>query len=711
MAVDPLVVKLIRDFWFEAQEHVEAITRDLLQLEQVGEAELARQRYEAVARRLHTLKGSAATLGLKTLAELAHAMEELLLPLRGGANALPRAAADALLEALDTFLASIRVASAGEHDPASLPVDGALRLLSSVQGAGDRAPAVTEEATELEAPRLANEQRTQASDDAQNDAWRVDAVQVMALMRDVERVREVRLRMEERRRDLRAVIGRLSSVLAPEIGELRAALEGLEDGLAADGEDAGDTVSSLEDGLKAICTLPARSVLDALPRAVRDVARQLGKEASLSVVGGEVSLDRRLLEALRGPLVHLVRNAVVHGIEAPLEREQLGKHREGAVVVRVEQAGNRVFLSVEDDGRGIDGERVRAAAQRKGLITLEQAQAMSAHELEELIFRPGFSTLDEATQSSGRGVGLDVVRRQVDLLEGRLDVETRLGQGTRFVITLPMQLGSSPVLVVRAGEHSFGLPLLALELGIALRENALVGARSQARIELGGALVPLLDLGVMLGLRGAWQPSRGQPLIVVRSAGKKVAVAVDEVGGDMELVIRSLPLEVRAVPAFQGAALVAHGDLLLILSPGWLVEQSHERLDERVSQRKRRALVIDDSLTARAMYRTILEAGGYAVQSAGSREEALQQLVHGPFDVIMVDIVLGSDDGVALVRTLRARPETRACPLILISAQDGPSERQRGMAAGASLFLGKWECSSTRLLEAVDSLLERRQAS
>jgi chemotaxis protein histidine kinase CheA len=706
VSADPLVIKLIQDFWLEAQEHVESVTRDLLELEHAGEGSVSKEKYEAVARRLHTLKGSAATLGLRSLSELAHAMEEVLLPMRDQGTAVPRAVADALLEGLDTFLVSIKIAGAGEHDPATLPVDRALALLSSVLGSGSESKTTPE-------PMAAQplEPRRRADDEVQNGAWRVDAVQLMALMRDVERVREVRLRVEERRRELRGVIDRLTNLEASDLGELRAALQGLDEGLRCDAEDTGDTVSSLEEGLKAICTLPARSMLEALPRAVRDVARQLDKRANLSIVGGDLSLDRRLLEALRGPLVHLVRNAVAHGIEAPLEREQLGKHGEGVVVVRVEQAGNRIFLSVEDDGRGIDNARVRAAAVRKSLVTPEQAESMSELELGELIFSPGFSTQDEVSESSGRGVGLDVVRRQVELLEGRLDVETRLGQGTRFVITLPMQLGSSPVLVVRAAEHTFGLPLLSLETGIALREAAILAGRSQARLDVGGELVPLHDLGVMLGLRGAWQPSRGQPLVIVHSGDRKIALAVDHVSSDVELVIRSLPVEVRAVPAFQGAALVALGELLLVLSPSWLVQQGHQRHEALPASRKRRALIVDDSLTARAMYRTILEAGGYSVQAASSREEALQQLVHGPFDVIMIDIVLGSDDGVALVRTLRTRSETRTTPLILISAQDTPTERQRGTTAGASLFLGKWECSSTRLLEAIDSLLDRRQAS
>ncbi len=710
MSIEPLVLKLIADFWFEAQEHVEAVTRDVLALEQAAEgSEVTKATYESTARRLHTLKGSAATLGLVSLSELVHALEGALLPFASALVSLPRPVVDVVLDALDTFLAAVKLAAEGEHDPATLPVDRLLALLSAVSASGSSESSPRPQASPAAA--ATQDARPAREGDAETGAWRVAAEQVVGLMRDVERVREVRLRVEERRRELRTLLASASGAAPVAMSELRTLLAQLDAGLGSDAEEAADAVSALEDGLKAICTLPVRSVLEPLHRTVRDVARQQGKEASLSIVGAEAALDRRLLEALRGPLVHLIRNAVAHGIEPAQERQAAGKHREGAIVVRVEQAGNRVFIAVEDDGHGVDSARVRAAAERKKLVTPEQAQAMSEGELRELIFRPGFSTLDEVSENSGRGVGLDVVRREVEALDGRLDLETRVGQGSRFVLTLPLELGSSPVLLARAAEHTFGLPLLSVESGIALRETELIGGRPQLRLELGGELVPLFDLGVMLGLRGSWQPSRGQPIVVVQAGGRKIGLSVDEVIGDTELVIRSLPLEVRDVPAFQGAALVALGELLLVLSPGWLVQHGLERLDQLPSVRKRRALVVDDSLTARAMYRTILETGGYAVQAASSREEALAQLVHGPFDVILVDIVLGTEDGVALVRTLRGRNDARGTPLILISAQDAEGERQRGMVAGADLFLGKRECSSVRLLTAIDSLLERRRAS
>ncbi len=707
MSADALLLKLIGDFWFEAQEHVEAITRDLLSLEQAGAgAQATRTTYEAIARRLHTLKGSAATLGLLSLSELAHAMEEALLPLQDGQRAVPRALADAVLEALDTFLASIKVAARGEDDPATLPVQRALMLLSAAAlepGEAAAAPASSGEAP----PEL----HSRRDDDAELGAWRVAAAQVVGLMRDVERVREVRLRIEERRRDLRALLGRTTGTSAPDLGELRERLQRLEEGLRGDAEEAGDTVAALEDGLRAICTLPVRTVLEPLHRTVRDVARQERKEANLSLVGAELALDRRMLEGLRGPLVHLIRNAVVHGLEAPDEREAAGKHREGAIVVRVEQAGNRVFVAVEDDGRGVDSALVRAAAERKKLVAPGSARAMTDAELRELIFRPGFSTKAEVSENSGRGVGLDAVRRDVEALDGRLELETRTGQGSRFVLTLPLELGSSPVLLARAADHTLGLPLLSVESGVVLRETALVGGRAQPRLEFGGELVPLIDLGVLLGLRGAWQPTRGQPIVVVHAAGRRVGLVVDEALGETELVIRSLPPEVRGVQAFQGAAFVALGELLLVLSPSWLVQHGLERADQPPAARGRRALVVDDSLTARAMYRTILEAGGYGVLAASGREEALRQLVHGPFDVILLDIVLGTDDGVALVRELRARGDVRSTPIILISAQEAESERRRGRAAGADLFLAKRECSSARLLASIDSLLEQRHAS
>ena len=478
-------------------------------------------------------------------------------------------------------------------------------------------------------------------------------------------------------------------------------------GLSADIEEASDIVASLEDGLKAISTQPMRTILEPLRRAVRDLCRQSDKDVALSVVGGEVSLDRRVLEALKSPLEHLVRNAVDHGIETPELREGRGKHREGALVVRVEQQGNMLFIEVADDGNGIDLDKVQKAALDRGFRTEAELLGMSASQLQQLIFIPGFTTRAQVSELSGRGVGLDIVRNQIQALHGQVEVQSVAGQGTRFILSLPVELGSSAVLVVRCGEHQLGIPTMAVESSRSARGSD-IRTGTHLRYAYREELIPLHDLGALLGLRQPEAPRDDQPLLIVSSQGRRLAVAVDEVLGERELVIRPLPPEVRDLPAYQGAATLARGELVLIVRSDWLAG-SEPSLTSAVAFVKR-ALVVDDSLTARAMHRSALEAGGFTVHTAASAHKALEQLRRSHYEVLVADIRMDEMDGFALTAAVRARAETASLPIILVSTLDGELERRRGRDAGADAFLSKKHCAVGRLLAEVNALLEKRSA-
>jgi chemotaxis protein histidine kinase CheA len=529
-------------------------------------------------------------------------------------------------------------------------------------------------------------------------------------MREVERLREVRLRLEERRRDIEKGLATLARLgILAETAEARAVFMGVSRALGTDSEEAGDIVDSIEEGVKAICTLPVRTILDPLHRAVRDLCRTLSKEAKLSVVGAEVSLDRRVLEVLKGPLVHLVRNALDHGLETPEERMRRGKHREGALVIRVEQQGNMVFIEVADDGGGLNPERIREVALKKNLLPAAKLQTMDAAQLHQLIFFSGFSTSAQVTETSGRGVGLDAVRTQVQALQGHIDVQSVPGQGTRFILTLPAELGSSPVLVVRVGEQQLGLPMLAVETVTAVKRDQLRIGRTQMKLEYREQLVALQDLGALMALRQPEVPQDGQPICLLQSQGQRLALAVDEVVGYSELVIRALPKELREIPCYQGASTLARGDLLMILRTDWLVNS--ERRTAAPLTATRRALVVDDSLTARALHRTMLEAGGYAVHAVSNAKQALDQLRRAAYDVVVCDIGMEEMDGFAFTAELRAQPDTRGMPVILVSARDSDQDRQAGLAAGADGFLSKRDCASGRLLAEVSSVISRRRGA
>ena len=699
--LDSMLEQLLPGFLEEAQEICQGLTRDLMELEK-GPAQ--GPHFDDFARGLHTLKGSAATLALDGLADFAHRMEDAVLPLRGSEKPVPSPLADALLRSIDLWMAHLRARVAGLEPPALLP---GLALLASLQGGA--LPAT--EPAKGKAPGPAPPEPEAEAQPADEDSWRVSTRQVIGLLHEVERLREVRLRIDERRRDLARALTALEALgktrLLAETAEARAVLLGLGRALKADAEETADVIASMEEQLRAISSVPVRTVLDPLRRAVRDLCRSSGKRAALNVVGAEVSLDRRVLEQLRGPLVHLVRNAVDHGLELPEVREAAGKHREGALTIRIEQQGNMLFVEVSDDGAGIDLRRLAEVALERAVATEGELAAMGPAQLHQLIFRPGFSTRSEVSEVSGRGVGLDVVRNQVQALRGHVEVQSVPGQGTRFLLTLPAELGSSPVLVVRCGEHQLGLPMMAVESSRLARPADLRIGRALVQVVHREQLVAVQDLGAVMGLRQAEPPWDGQPLLILNWQGRRLALAVDEVLGDRDLVIRPLPREVRDQPAWQGAATLARGELMLILRPDWLVNP--ERRGAAGVGGSRRALVVDDSLTARASHRTTLEAGGYVVHTASSGAQALEQLRHTTYDVMVCDIGMEEMDGFKLAATVRQQAASDAMPILLVSARASDADRQRGAAAGGDGFLTKTECVSGRLLSEVSAVISRRK--
>ncbi|WP_375761514.1 response regulator [Corallococcus exercitus] len=729
MPVDPMLQPLVAGFAVEAQEVIQKVTMDLLELEREGlENDALAKIYIRLGRHLHTLKGSAASLGLQDLGDIAHRLEDALAPLKAHTQKMPRPVVDVLLHGLDLFMLRAQAHADGRGDYLPDPAAALAQLVaaapppeeSAVLPGGGFAQATSAEPAEPAAVASAPSAAASApasplgeaaaglepSGESADAGWRVSANQVTSLMREVERLREVRLRVEERSRELERVSTLLAKQgLLAETAEARTLLSGTGRSLRTDGEETSDVVDALEEGLKAITTRPTRTILDPLQRMVRDLSRQLGKEARLSVVGAEVSLDRRLLEKLQGALVHILRNAVDHGLEMPAEREKAGKHHEGALTLRVEQQGNLLYLEASDDGRGIDLQQVRKAAEKRGLVTAEEAARLNDNQVRDLIFSAGFSTRSDVTDTSGRGVGLDAVRATVESLQGRIEVASTRGQGTRFVLTLPVDLGSSPVLMVRALEQFVGLPMLAVESTQLARADLLRLGKRRAHMEHQGQLLPVVDLGARLGLRASSPPAEGQPLLIVQSGGKRVALGVDAVVGDRDLVIRPLPSEVRDVAAWQGAATLSRGELLLILRPDWVVSDSEKVTVSAVS---RRALVVDDSLTARALHRAMLEAGGFQVHLAASGARALERLQADTYDVVICDLDMEEMDGIELIARLRERKDTRTLPVILVSAHDTVVARERGLASGADGFLSKRECAAGRLLAEVLDVMSRR---
>jgi CheY-like chemotaxis protein len=317
------------------------------------------------------------------------------------------------------------------------------------------------------------------------------------------------------------------------------------------------------------------------------------------------------------------------------------------------------------------------------------------------------STAQEVTATSGRGIGMDAVKKALEELDGHVEVQSIPEQGTQVILTFPARLGSSAVLFVRTVEHELGIPMLSVQGIVAAGASNLRVANGETRFAYHDELFPVKDLGVVLGLRQPRALTGGQ-LVLLNSQGQRVALAVDEVVGDMDLVILPLPREVAHIPIYQGAAILARGEVALIVRPDWFVgAQVH--LPTGTSHRN--ALVVDDSLTARALHRAMLEVGGYTVHGTSGPEQALEQLRYARYDVIVCDLAMGPMDGIQFVSLLRTRPDTSDVPIIVVSAREGEAAREQALAAGADAFVSKAHCASGGLLTELAKVVRRRKGA
>jgi chemotaxis protein histidine kinase CheA len=706
MGMEDFFQELVRNFEIEAGELVEGASAAVLELEsgQGGPAEIA-DRLNRLGRHLHTLKGSSATCGLLDCSELSHKLEDLIAPFKKAGEGLNPEVADLVLKGLDVLMSRVRAHAKGQgkvlgNVKAALPelwteeAPAAPVHAAAKEGARAEAPAAPR--TEEEAvPSMAGDSPVEA----EASSWRVDQRHILNMLREVERLRELRLGLMDRGRDLGKTLEPLEKEAYGEDAKaLKLSLQRMKVELSHDIEAAGAVIEMMEEHLKAIYTVPVGKALEGLQRAVRDACRATGKQAKLSVAGGELTLDKRLLEALYAPLVHLLRNAVDHGLEPPEERDAKGKHREGALVLRFEQQGNWLNLEVGDDGRGLDARLIRDSAVRKGLLSAAQAEALSDKEAHELIFRSGFSTAGQISAISGRGVGMDVVRQAVRDLRGMIEIHAVPGSGTRFLLTLPLTLGASPMMLLRAGRSLVGMPTQAVESVFKAEAGQLERVGEEWRLRWAEQWLRLADLSAVLGLRASGAPEPGQPIVLLQSQGKKLALMVESVEGDAELVIAPLPEGTVSEAAFQGAALHAGAELMLVLRPDWLIDHAAGRGG---AARGLRALVIDDSLTARAMHRGILESGGWVVHAAASGAEGLKLLESGSYDVIICDVSMEGMDGLEFTRAVKGGAHPLATPVVLVSAHDSEEDRARGLQAGAESFISKRDCAAGRLLDEV----------
>lgn len=717
-------------------------------LPQVGEALRAWQaaptdasHAQGLLRLLHTIKGSARMAGAMRLGQHVHDIETHIGNMVHGGAATPAA--------FDELLAHY---------------DHALLLFEQLQqgGAPDAAPAAPSWADDQPAKSPLVRVRADILDRLVNQAGEVaiararleDQVGAMRAMLGDAADNLARLRRQLREIDMqaesqiassmsrRADLGErdfdplefdrftrlqeLTRMMAESVNDAASLHEQLSHGVQRAGDDLGlqgRVTRDLQRDLMLVRMVPFASIAERLFRVARQSAKEVDKRVNLDLRGGSVEIDRGVLERMAAPLEHLLRNAIAHGVEARAARAAAGKSETGELLMEVAQQGNEMVIEFSDDGAGLDLERIRARGLATGLLAADE-QVTDA-QIADLIFEPGFTTAEALTALSGRGVGLDIVQAEAQSLGGRVDLESTPGQGTRFVIRLPLTLAVTQVVLVVAGGRSYALPAILVDDVQPMRAEALAAARASGHLTLHGRQAALHYLPALLGAGAASEAQAGEsaPVMLLKNGAERLALQVDAVLGNREVVVKNIGPQLARMAGIAGATVLGSGDIVLILNPVALVQHLAQHPEARAQYAqavhdpagadpaccRATVMVVDDSMTVRRVTARLLEREGYRVLLANDGVDALEQLRAVSPDLLLVDIEMPRMDGFDLMRQLRANPQTAATPVIMITSRSADKHRNHALTLGVDAFFGK-PFQEPALLAAMQDLLTRRQA-
>jgi chemotaxis protein histidine kinase CheA len=719
--------ELIATFRAEVEERLASLQAGLLQLEGTRSP---RQAIAGLFRDAHTVKGSARMLGLEGVLQLAHTSEDLLGALRDGRFPIRRDIIDLLLAACDAIARAIPGAQHQLGDSDLAPMNAVLKQAL----AGDEG---------LTAPPLQPVESApdEDLDDARrtgSDSVRVSSEKVYGLLDIVGEAELGARRVEQTTAKLMnsaADHARWTKLLRDNIDpsllgeEATLALHRLaqsDDGMKDTARALRELVEGhlgqiarVRDDSMGLAMVPVRRVFAGLPRIIHDVAATTGKDVRLQLVGEDVELDKQVLDGVADALKHLVTNAVDHGCQTPDERRAQGKKGPAQVKVAARSSGGTVVLEVTDDGNGIDEDRVRAKAVEIGLLPADSAVTGPA--LWQLLFVPAFSTAGAVTETSGRGVGLDVVQSAAEELGGGVEILSVPGRGTTFRLTLPVTLGVLRCLVARVGDEVYAVPVSAVVASMSLRDaeiHHLAGAPVIVRHDQN---VPLLDLGATLGVTGERAP---RAALVVRHGERQLAWAVDRLETEMELVVKELGPFLGRLPLVTGATIVGDGTVVCLLDLRELADQATGTSsgvmtgpvsvvgqvageDRAPAARRPKVLVVEDSVGVRELERVILEGAGYDVETAVDGLDGASRLGSEPADLVVSDVEMPGMDGFTLTRTIRRTKGWEQVPVVIMTSCGDDADQRAGLEAGASAYLLKQEFDQTSLVDIVRRLIGR----
>lgn len=684
-------IRLIGRFRAVVRERVAALDSGFGSLEQGGGDPPA---VDAVMREIHTLKGEARLMGFLHVSEIAHAVEDLLAWARERNFAVPGEAADLVYQGLDLLLAHV----AEEADESGLEGgrgDFLLRVHEFLDRAADDVPPGP---TLMETQPLAEPGEVAPVGGGLGDFIRIPSDALVAL---TELTGEVIIH--------EGAIARLAQELWTRVRESPSAPIELVDAVRDLREEVFHVrlrSDELQDSIRNLRLLAVSSLFERYPAAIRELARERDKQVRVSVEAGEVAVDKQVLDRVDEAILHLVRNSIDHGIEAPAERAAAGKSERGMLVLAARQVGSQVEIEVRDDGRGISAAEVRQAAIARQVISEQDVGSLDDDAALRLVFRPGFSTRRIASDISGRGVGLDVVNDAVRSLGGSVKLVTRPGVGTSFTLTVPISIALVRTLCFRSGAVLFGIPSASVQRVLRSATELLDKAGAGLALKVDGAAVPLVDLRRAAGAGGAVE--REVDVVVLEHAGVRLGLMVDGFVGERELVQRRLGAFLGGLRLLSGTGIIDRGQVVLLMSvpeiaQRWAAGESLMQAlpIEAPSAPDWRVLVVDDSELTRDMLVSLARRRHLQVVEAVNGREALSKIASEPPDLILTDLDMPVMDGFELISRVRADPRLCDTPVIVLTTRGSDDDKRRAMTAGADAYLIKTDFTEEALGAAI----------
>ncbi|MDH4140090.1 MAG: hybrid sensor histidine kinase/response regulator [Coriobacteriia bacterium] len=765
----------ITKFQEEAGELLQRLNEGVISLE--GDSK-NRELIDQMLRDAHTLKGSSRMVGLIDISDVAHRLEDIMVGVRDGHIEYTPDMSDNFFEALDVIVylsenAGKDVDESGidleavqaklsaiaearderETGPAEEPAESEIAPPASSTGgaAGDESDYIEIQEEHVEAPAAAASASGVAAPKDESlrpkiqHTIRIRTGQIDHLLNLISEVVISQIKAEQRIVELRGSVSEMSEIwvawsqLKSTLNSLSAEEETLLtqvmddasrlDGLLSDRRRALASFAKLymddtsrtsvvlndlqEQGMR-LRMLPVSTVFNTFPRAMRDLARSFKKDVELIIEGGDTELDKKVLEEINDPLIHIMRNAVDHGIESREVRKQAGKPEQGTIRMIARQEGDHIVIEVSDDGAGIDPAKVRTAAIRKGYISEAESKAMSEREATYLIFEKGFSTSAIITEISGRGVGMDVVREYiVEKLKGSLDVWSELGAGSTFRLTIPLTLAIIRALMLRVGDQVFALPTASVEETLRIQPEEIIKVEGREVIRRQRRTVPLVRLGDILSVPAHGHEGAKIPIATIGFSGHRMGFIVDQLVGEQQIVIKTLGSHLQKIENVAGVTVLGAGEVVPILNVPDLMENARYRAGQTVTAVEaeertgpRQILICEDSFTTRELERSIFEAAGYDVEVAVDGAQGYSKLKEGmSVDAVITDVQMPNMTGFELTRAIRSDSNLSHIPVVIVTSLERDEEKTEGIDAGADAYITKSVFNQDTLLDTVERLI------